>query len=150
TEAEATDPDYWIRHLRQTVRFNDGLDELFNAQLQVLIEAGPGKALSTLAQRHPAKPAKLLSIASLPHAQETQSDVACLLGAVGQLWLRGVKVNWRQFHDPAQRRRVPLPTYPFERKRYWIEHQPFTQAKESLERRDIADWFYVPVWKQSV
>ena len=150
TDEEAADPDYWLTHLRQTVRFDDGLNELFKADHQLLVEVGPGKALSTLAQRHPAKPAKLLSIASLRHVQETQSDVFCLLRAVGQLWLRGVKVNWSQFHDPAQRRRVPLPTYPFERKRYWIELQPFTQAKESSARLDIAEWFYTPVWKQSV
>lgn len=150
TEEEATDPAYWLTHLRQTVRFNDGLDALFKLQHQLFIEVGPGKALSTLAQRHPAKPAKLLPVASLRGVQETQSDVFCLLRAVGQLWLRGVKINWPQFHDPAQRRRVPLPTYPFERKRFWIEPQPFAQPQESSERRDIADWFYTPVWKQSV
>lgn len=150
TEEEATDPDYWLTHLRQTVRFNDGLDALFKVPHQLFIEVGPGKALSTLAQRHSAKPAKLLSIASLRHAQETQSDVFCLLRAVGQLWLRGVKVNWPQFHDAARRRRVPLPTYPFERKRYWIDLQPFAQPKESSARVGIADWFYAPVWKQSI
>jgi non-ribosomal peptide synthase protein (TIGR01720 family) len=149
-EEEATDPGYWLTHLRQTVRFNDGLDALFRQQQQLFVEVGPGRALSTLAQRHPAKPAKLLSIASLRHVQENQSDVFCLLRAVGQLWLRGVKVNWQQFHDPAQRRRVPLPTYPFERKRYWIDLQPFAPANESAGRRDIADWFYAPVWKQAV
>jgi non-ribosomal peptide synthase protein (TIGR01720 family) len=152
TEEEATDPNYWVRHLRGTVRFNDGLHELFKAQLQVVIEVGSGKALSTLAQRHPGKPAKLLSIASLRHVYETQSDVFCFLRAVGQLWLRGVKVSWPQFHDPAQRRRVPLPTYPFERKRFWIEQQSFAQIHEqpsALQRQVIDDWFYTPVWKQS-
>jgi non-ribosomal peptide synthase protein (TIGR01720 family) len=150
TAEEATDPGYWLTHLRQTVRFNDGLETLFKRQHQLFVEVGPGKALSTLAQRHPAKPSKLLSIASLRHVQETQSDVFCLLRAVSGLWLRGVKVNWPQFHDPAQPRRVPLPTYPFERKRYWIDLQPFAPMKESAERRDIAEWFYAPVWKQSV
>jgi non-ribosomal peptide synthase protein (TIGR01720 family) len=153
TEAEATDPAYWLTHLRQTVRFNDGLNALFKHQHQLFIEVGPGKALSTLAQRHPAKPAKLLSTASLRHVQETQSDVFCLLRAVGQLWLRGVKVNWTQFHDPAQPRRVPLPTYPFERKRFWIEPQPFALTNEqpsAQQRQTIDDWFYTPVWKQSV
>ena len=150
TQEEATDPDYWVTHLRQTVRFNDGLETLFKSQHQLFVEVGPGKALSTLAQRHPAKPSKLLSIASLRHVHETQSDVFCLLRAVSGLWLRGVKVNWPQFHDPAQPRRVPLPTYPFERKRYWIDLQPFALLKESAERRAIAEWFYAPVWKQSV
>jgi non-ribosomal peptide synthase protein (TIGR01720 family) len=150
TEDEAIDPDYWLTHLRRTVRFNDGLDALFKSQHQLFIEVGPGKALSTLAQRHPARPAKLLSIPSLRHLQDTQSDVFCLLRAVGQLWLRGMKVNWPHFHDPAQRRRVPLPAYPFERKRYWIDLQPFAQSKDVLERRDIADWYYAPVWKQSI
>lgn len=148
-EEEATDPEYWLTHLRQTVRFKDGLNTLFKSH-QLFIEVGPGKGLSTLAQRHPAKPAKLLSITSLRAVQETQSDLFCLLRAVGQLWLRGVKVNWPQLHDPAQRRRVPLPTYPFERKRYWIDLQPFTPVKQTSERLDIAGWFYTPIWKQSI
>src|SRR5262249_5783748 len=67
TEEEATDPDYWLTHLRRTVRFNDGLDTLFEIGHQLFIEVGPGKALSTLALRHPVKPAKLLSIAALRH-----------------------------------------------------------------------------------
>lgn len=150
TSEDATDPDYWLTHLRRTVRFNDGMDELFKAQHELFLEVGPGKGLSTLAQRHPAKPARLLSIASLRHVQETQSDVFCVMRAVGQLWLRGVKIDWRRFHDPAQRHRVPLPTYPFERKPYWIEYRPFTRAGESLQRQAIDDWFYVPIWKQSV
>lgn len=151
TEEEATNPDYWLTHLRRTVRFNDGLEALFKPNHQLFIEVGPGKGLSTLAQRHPAKPSKLLSIASLRHVQEAQSDVFCLLRAVGQLWLRGVKVNWPQFHDPAQRRRVPLPTYPFERQRFWIDLQPFArQPAEPSGRLDLDDWFYTPVWKQSV
>lgn len=149
TEAEATDPDYWLAHLRRTVRFDDGLEELFKTH-QLFIEVGPGKALSTLALRHPAKPVKLLSFASLRHVHETQSDVFCLMRTLGQLWLRGVQIDWRQFHDPAQRRRVALPAYPFERKRYWVGRQPFAQTNESLERRDVDDWFYAPVWKQSI
>ena len=107
--------------------------------------------MSSLTQRgHPGKPAKLLSLSSLRHVQETQSDGFCLLRAVGQLWLRDVKIDWSKFHYPPQRRRVPLPTYPFERKRFWIERQPLNHPDESLQRRNIDDWFYAPIWKQSV
>jgi non-ribosomal peptide synthase protein (TIGR01720 family) len=155
TEDQATDPDYWVTHLRQTVRFADGLSELFREGNQLLLELGPGDTLSTLALRHPTRADGLLALPSLRRPRDSHSDVFQLLSALGQLWLRGVEVDWHGFHAREQRRRLPLPTYPFERKRYWIEHRPGAgdggaRQAAPLKKPDIADWFYVPVWKQSV
>src|SRR5205085_3350942 len=82
------------------------------------------------------------------------ADDEFLLGALGQLWLAGVDINWPQLYAHERRGRLPLPTYPFERQRYWIEAKPEGHAgvePDSLftRRPDLADWFYVPSWKRS-
>jgi len=74
---------------------------------------------------------------------------------LGQLWSAGVDVDWAAFYSREQRRRIPLPTYPFERQRYWIDAQPQPDSGgasfDRLSRKpDPADWFYVPSWKRSV
>jgi amino acid adenylation domain-containing protein/non-ribosomal peptide synthase protein (TIGR01720 family) len=134
TSAEATDPNYWATHLRQTVRFASGLQTVLEDSTRILLEVGPGRTLSTLAKQHPNKVAEHLVLSSLRHPQDNPSDVAFLLNTLGQLWLAGGSVDWRGFYTNERRQRLPLPTYPFERQRYWIEpsdnHQP-TQA-ESL------------------
>lgn len=121
TDAEATDPDYWVRHLRQTVRFADGLTELLADGKSILLEVGPGRTLSQLAKRHPGLQGGRPALSSLRHPQEQQSDVTFLLNTLGQLWLSGVGVDWAAFNRHARRRRVSLPTYAFDRQRYWIE-----------------------------
>ena len=73
---------------------------------------------------------------------------------MGQLWLAGIQVDWSGFYKDERRHRVPLPTYPFERQRYWIEPQPLVRPlldrpKESHKKSDIAEWFYVPSWERS-
>ncbi|MEJ6480687.1 SDR family NAD(P)-dependent oxidoreductase [Nostoc punctiforme UO1] len=121
TVAQATDPNYWVKHLRQTVRFSEGMTELFKIQDRIFLEVGPGRTLSTFAKQHHQE--KLVVLTSIRHPQEQQSDVAFLLNSLGQLWLFGVKVDWSGFYANEQRHHIPLPTYPFERQRYWIELQ---------------------------
>ncbi|HEX5707970.1 MAG TPA: condensation domain-containing protein, partial [Pyrinomonadaceae bacterium] len=121
TAAEATSPEYWARHLRQTVRFADGLGELLQDANAVLLEVGPGRMLGTLARRHPRKTDKQLILSTLRHPQETQADVAFLLNSLGRLWLAGLEIDWPKFYAHERRLRVPLPTYPFDYQRYWIE-----------------------------
>ncbi|HSE15898.1 MAG TPA: beta-ketoacyl synthase N-terminal-like domain-containing protein [Pyrinomonadaceae bacterium] len=149
TEAEATDPDYWTRHLRHTVRFAKGLRELFKNSGQVLLEVGPGQTLSSLANQAPEKKPEQLVLRSLRHPREQQADLPFLLGTVGQLWLAGIEVDWPKLHAPHRRRRILLPTYPFERQRYWIEARPQGAHRVAKSKQSTADFFYLPVWKQS-
>jgi natural product biosynthesis luciferase-like monooxygenase protein/amino acid adenylation domain-containing protein len=118
--AEATDPRYWARQIRQTVRFNDGLHALFADPKRLLLEVGPGQTLSTLARRHPDKPGEQTVLASLRRPNDRLADDTTVLGALGQLWLAGSAVDWTAFYSDQRRTRLPLPTYPFERERYWI------------------------------
>jgi acyl transferase domain-containing protein len=122
TGDEATSPAYWVRHLRHTVRFGDALDTLFADAGRLIVEVGPGQALTGIVRRHPYRPAGVTPVPTLPHPEEDASDLAALLGAVGQLWSAGVDVDWAASHGggPA-RRRVPLPSYPFQRKRYTVD-----------------------------
>ncbi len=117
TAGEATDPRYWARHLRQTVRFADGIAELLAEPERIMLEVGPGRMLSTLVQQH----RHAAVIASLRHPHDEQSDVAFLLGGLGRLWLAGAPIAWERLYASERRQRLPLPTYPFERRRYWIE-----------------------------
>ncbi|MDZ8030982.1 polyketide synthase [Nostoc sp. DedSLP04] len=151
TAEQATDPNYWARHLRQTVLFNEGIAELLQ-QPRTLLEVGPGRTLTTLAKRQLISPPVVLT--SLRHPQEQISDVAFLLNTLSRLWLSGLQINWASFYTKEQRRHIPLPTYPFERQRYWIEANPETVLskawqKSLVKKPDIADWFYIPIWKQS-
>ncbi|NJN68096.1 MAG: hypothetical protein HC884_15980 [Chloroflexaceae bacterium] len=123
TAAEATDPWYWVRHLRQTVRFNAGVEVLLQAPGRVFLEVGPGRTLSSYVKRHPQRTADQVVLNSLRHPTEQRSDEEYLQETVGKLWLTGVAIDWPAMHQHEPRRRVLLPTYPFERKRYWIEPQ---------------------------
>ncbi|BAZ50645.1 beta-ketoacyl synthase [Nostoc sp. NIES-4103] len=131
TAQEATDPNYWALHLRQTVRFADGVEKLMQDSHRILLEVGPGRTLTTLAKQHPYKDATLI-LSSLRHPQEQQSDVAFLLNTLGRLWLTGVEIDWSKFYTGEQHYRVPLPTYPFERQRYWVEPQALSEQQQQV------------------
>ncbi|MCP4660355.1 MAG: amino acid adenylation domain-containing protein [bacterium] len=118
-DEEATDPAYWGRHLRQPVRFAAGLDELLQTA-GAFLEVGPGRTLVTLAGQHPAATDRLI-LPSMRHPRDHGSDVAFLIRQVGKLWLAGARLDWEGFYAGRRRRRVPLPSYPFERQRYWVE-----------------------------
>ncbi|EEF63276.1 hybrid non-ribosomal peptide synthetase/type I polyketide synthase [Pedosphaera parvula] len=121
TADDVADPRYWSRQLRQTVRMADGLQQLIQDPQRILLEVGPGQTLSTLARQQPEKESEQVVLASLHHSQEEGHDFATLLNSLGRLWLNGVGIDWNAFYQDERRLRVPLPTYPFERKRYWVD-----------------------------
>ena len=121
TGSEATDPKYWVRHLRHTVRFAASVEELLRDPEGIFLEVGPRRNLSSLVRQHPACASKRVVLSCMRHPQEHRSDEELLLTALGKLWLAGVEVNWDRFHAHHQHHRTPLPTYPFERQRYWID-----------------------------
>jgi acyl transferase domain-containing protein/thioesterase domain-containing protein len=118
---EATDPDYWVRHIRQTVRFSEGAGHLLKEPGSILLEVGPGRMLTSLIAKHPQRTAEHVPLSSLPHPKEDQqSGLEFLLSTAGRLWLEGVAIRWEALHDGENPRRVPLPTYPFERQHYQL------------------------------
>nr|WP_322712411.1 SDR family NAD(P)-dependent oxidoreductase [Nostoc sp. ChiSLP03a]MDZ8213673.1 SDR family NAD(P)-dependent oxidoreductase [Nostoc sp. ChiSLP03a] len=154
TDAQATNPNYWSQHFQKTVKFSDSISQLLEQFEGVFLEVGPGQNLSTLTKQYLNINAKQYVLTSLPHVKEQQSDVSFLLQTLGQLWLFGIDIDWSEFYTEEQRHRLPLPTYPFERQRYWIEAKK--QGKDDAhivsltKKADIADWFYLPFWKPSL
>jgi amino acid adenylation domain-containing protein len=156
TPEQAQDPAYWSGHLRACVRFTAGLDRLSAGagEGRILLEVGPGQTLATLArQQVGAGCESTIAVTSLRHAKDERDDRLVFLRAVGRLWASGVSVEWEAAHADAARRRVALPSYPFERRRYWIEPtrgrrtrgSPVTVRREK-RTADPADFFYVPSW----
>jgi len=158
TDEEATSPTYWAQHLRRPVRFSDGMHELLKQKTAIFLEVGPGRALSTLVRQHPDAGAAGAIINCIRHPNDKESDETVLLNALGKLWLAGVNIDWSAFHTGQKTYRVPLPSYPFERQRYWIDApvaadgapQPEKQQDAAYRKTGLRDWFYLPVWKRSL
>jgi amino acid adenylation domain-containing protein len=149
--AEAASPGYWVRHLRSAVRFSEGVATLLQEPDRLLLEVGPGTTLATLARRHPGRSSRQVVLSSLPHPQESAPADESLLAAAGRLWLAGFPVDWQALHEG--RWRVPLPTYPFERQRFWVEARPReavpAASPRSTTREPVERWLYLPSWKRS-
>ena len=161
---EATDPDYWVAHLLEPVRFARGVEELLRLPGRVLLEIGPGRSLGSLAvqlaQGAAEGPVALPTVSSLRSEHDRQEDQPFALRGLGQLWLAGVEPDWTALHAGARRRRVPLPTYPFERRRFFVERSATpaatlaavdpTAGRAAGKLPDMADWFHLPSWKRSL
>ncbi|GHC30889.1 hypothetical protein GCM10007291_34540 [Gemmobacter nanjingensis] len=148
TAAEATDPDYWVRHLRNTVLFRQGMEHLTATPGRVYLEMGPGRALSSLAQANGVAPGQV--VAALRHPEQQMADDAWHMASIARLWACGVPVDWEPVWGGARRRRVPLPGYAFQRKTYFVEPaQPQAAGVEETPARiaDVAGWGWRPVWR---
>ncbi len=115
--AELGRPSYWRRHLRDTVRFSDGINTLLEQGYRWFVEMGPHPTLTGIVRQFIDDP-QLCWLVSL---RRGQADWPQVLEALGALHVAGAPVNWRAFDMPYARRRVSLPTYPFQRQRYWID-----------------------------
>jgi acyl transferase domain-containing protein/thioesterase domain-containing protein/acyl carrier protein len=155
TAGEAADPGYWTKHLRNTVRFSEGLAELFRDPARIFLEVGPGQALTSLTRQHSGKPKACKVLASMRHPQEQVSDALFLLNTVGQVWIAGLSIDWKALHAGEEPHRVSLPTYPFERQRYWIEPggkglaDRGTGTLSGAQAPGEEQWFHRRVWKRS-
>jgi len=155
TNEQALDPWYWARHLRETIRFADGLTELLKEENGVFIQIGSDRSLSTFVDLHPDKKQGNQVINLIRHPKDDVPDLHFLLDKIGLLWLYGVKIDWTGFYSHENRRRIPLPTYPFDRKLFlpggdlYKFGMDFFSKKYFLKKPDIADWFYVPIWVSS-
>ncbi|WP_295621671.1 type I polyketide synthase [Chamaesiphon sp. GL140_3_metabinner_50] len=125
TDAQATDPHYWAEHIVEPVRFASGISTLWERDPNyILLEIGPRQTLTTLARQSATDLTRQIVIPSLGNTADGDAEWQCLLQAVGRLWLAGAKIDWQQFYLNQHRQRVPLPTYPFERQKFWIDPPP--------------------------
>ena len=121
TAQQATDPAYWVEQMCRPVRFGNGFAELLEEEHRIFVEVGPGNTLGSLARQNPGAEKALAILSVLRHPREQQNDLGYLLKALGRLWTHGVEPDWKRFYAGQRRQRIPLPTYPFERQRYWLE-----------------------------
>ncbi len=147
---QATDPLYWVGHLRNTVNFSDCLATLTQANpKRVYLEVGPGKALGSLSQANGVPSSQVIN--SLRHPEHAIADDVWFLGTLGRLWANGVAVDWEPIWGEARRHRVPLPTYAFQRKPYFIEPGEARHATPTaaplIRSDDIGQWGYQPRWR---
>jgi acyl transferase domain-containing protein/acyl carrier protein len=149
TDAEACDADYWADQLRQTVRFADACRTLAETDA-VLLEVGPGQTLTALAKQCLSR--TVLSVGSLARPGRGRSDAQALATAFGRLWTAGVHVDWAALHEGARRRRIPLPTYPFQHQSYWVEPDPIVRSQAAATALPPVlppeDSTFVPVWRR--
>ncbi|PRY30675.1 type I polyketide synthase [Pseudosporangium ferrugineum] len=135
TDAQATDPDFWARQLSSPVLFEPALRTLLATTADgVLLETGPGQALSSMATLRP-KESRRRALPSLGDVTKAGDEVGALLNTAGQLWQAGVPVDWRRRHPEQPVPRVTLPTYPFQRQTHLVfpPHEP-----AAAPRRDAA------------
>ncbi len=151
TDDQATDPDYWVQHLRGTVHFADCITTLSATPNRIYLEVGPGKALSSLTRQHGQVPGQQV-LSSLRHPQDDTPDDVYHMGTLGRLWALGAVFDWDQIWGEARRNRVPLPTYQFQRQSYFIEPGTAQTALPDLLMREgeVTDWGTRPAWKPAL
>ncbi|MAT97570.1 MAG: hypothetical protein CL608_10545 [Anaerolineaceae bacterium] len=152
TAEQATDPNYWARHLRHTVNFAAGIQTLRTLGDAIFLEVGPGNALATVVKQQLDKNAAQLTYATLRHPRQNEADRIRPLTTIGQLWLAGCPVQWEQLYQHQNRRRLPLPGYPFERQRYWLDPPAENQPRHlsTKKKAPLPDWFYLPTWQHTL
>ena len=142
TDQEAVDVRYWARQLRAPVQFADGLRTLLRNDPAVLAEVGPGRALGSLARQMRRGTVRDIVLEALSH------DAGSVTDTLASLWLSGVTINWLAVHESESHQKVTLPTYPFERRRYWIDPTGTAPVAvpDGARRLKPSEWFAVPTW----
>lgn len=152
TAEQAVDPEYYVNHVRQTVRFSEGVATLAKQLEPVFLEVGPGRTLGQLIRRNPGtgSNSKILSI--LPKASEAQTSGIHLLQALSDLWMSGVSIQWERVFENRKGRRVSLPVYPFGKQYYWKYQQGKAEDiqpdSSNARNRPVYEWAYAPDWSE--
>ncbi|MER6363212.1 beta-ketoacyl synthase N-terminal-like domain-containing protein [Kitasatospora sp. NPDC001527] len=150
TDEEATDPEYWGRHLRAPVRFADAAALLLADPSWVLLEVGPGHTLGDFVRRHHAWREGRTVVGSLRHPHERADDRVRLAQAVGALWSAGAPVDPAAL-GPAAGRVLRLPGQAFQRERFWVDPDPGATAAgpgRPAGPVPVEDWFRTPGWRR--
>ncbi len=138
TAAETTDPAYWANHSRATVEFSKAIQCLKDQGYDLFLECGPRSTLCSLARQQFTPDHPCTAIPTFADTPENNAEWATLLFALGSLWQNGVSIDWDAFYAHEERRRIPLPTYPFERQRFWVDPAPVAPAAPSLQAASSA------------
>lgn len=152
-EAEVRQPAYWVKHLRNTVRFAEGVATLCNRQQILFVEVGPGNILSAQVRANHGHLRTQAVINVCRHAKAVADDQEVVLQALGEVWANGIIPDWKNFYQNETRRKISVPTYSFDRVTYPVHVDAFKLITTTLggvaTARSFNDWFYMPGWKKS-
>jgi phthiocerol/phenolphthiocerol synthesis type-I polyketide synthase E len=156
-QEEAMSADYWVHHLRETVRFSDGIKTLLSQNNEFLfVEVGAGQSLAKLLKQQQQSKRGTTSISLIRHPKESGDDLGYLTEGISQLWRHGVNIDWMFYYKAEKRKRISLPTYSFDRIKYPTEVDPFehgmsvnTHSINPNKNQELKNWIYYPVWKSS-
>ncbi len=145
---EMTELSYWANNLRQPVLFSSAVQKVAFDKNAILLEVGPGRTLTALTKMNADRNKKVTVFASIPGAGAHQDDIESIYNTLGNLWKSGFQVDWDRFYQPGSYARIPLPTYPFERQKYWFDVKPMSpgaphQQKTLVKNQNISEWFYI-------
>lgn len=153
SDNDATDPLYWAKHLRHTVQFYKGVKTLLNSDKYIYVEIGPGGDISALVNRELEQAGiKERALNFVKPEGNNANDSKYLINKLGQLWQYGVQIDWSSYYTGEKRHRISLPTYPFERKRYWKVMDNYKAGNFNLpvkKQQAAAGGYYVPTWKRA-
>ena len=160
SDAIAT-PDYWVRHLRQPVQFVAGMATLQTLGCHAYLEIGPQPVLLGMGRQClednnqtaalPTQPPPPSAPLWLPSLRQDHDAWQTLLGSLAQLYAQGTTVDWNRVDGTGQTRKVVLPTYPFQRQRYWLRQRPGSPPTKTEEKKQEAwrPWLHTLVWEAS-
>lgn len=157
-DEEATSADYWCKHMRETVRFSDGIKKILRQDRHlVFVEIGAGASLTALLKQHDTENRRLPAVNIIRPFKEAINDVKYATRSLGQLWAFGVNIDWNSYHKNEKRRKISVPTYSFEALSYPAEVDPYDQKligslgiATVAQNSELKDWIYFPLWKQSL
>ena len=157
---QAISPRFWSEQVRNPVRFAEALKTLMVTP-QIFLEVGPGATLTTLTRQQPNSGESTIVSSLAQRDEQSLVEAGPLQDALGQLWLAGAMPDWASIYALESRRRVSLPTYPFERKLHWVEPPPRStspaiEQQPTLARPETLDTAYeeaaasaaIEVWKE--
>jgi len=158
TDAEATNPDHYLDLAGCAVRLTQGLERVFALPDALLLEVGPSQTLANLALLHGGRPATLTVLATLADARLVGAEKAdaAFATALARVWTAGINLDWTALYADERRRRVALPTYAFEHRRFWVAPAQVSTAAAAVaavplasgKLPDAAQWFNRPVWQE--
>ena len=139
---ELTNPDYWANNIRQPVRFAEAVEKLFDKPEWILLEVGPRNTLTTLARQHPEISPIQIVVQSMRHPKQSQDDNVFAMAALGRLWSCGYPVEWERVYKENPVYKISIPTYAFQRVRYWIDpeimgsdlHSKTTNNEQAIDK----------------
>jgi acyl transferase domain-containing protein/NAD(P)-dependent dehydrogenase (short-subunit alcohol dehydrogenase family)/acyl carrier protein len=152
-DEEAISPKYWVKHLRETVNFKDGVDFIFKNTNPIIIEVGPGKMGLTLCKQNSQYNSQFPMIQLLKSDKELVDDNQKFTNAIGEIWAQNIAIDWEKYYFWETRTRMSIPTYSFDRYEldFIVDPFRFKEVENNLFReKSIEDWFYTVNWKKNL